>query len=1038
MAKKTVKPTGLSLVRTAEFDYTGSWKVADSNYDGGTQFQWMYRGVKNWEDAKKYKNVTILRGETSGSFSFNGHGYAGFFPTANWFITAVYFRVRGKRASEQDSNGNAINYDWSDWVGYTLWLNTPSNPIVTQQLDDTLDNKTTFSWEVITSDNDNKPFHDFFYQTMLIKNCNETNGAKLKWNSSQLGWQTGRVVATSGSKEIVEDSALFANGSYTRWLRVQSRGPAFRDGRYGYSNWSYAKHVYATPFWPDIVRWKVAVHKTTTLECTVWFRASQSASQPIDYTTLQYTITTPQAGFKCPSGASWTDLSTISDTGGDDAWHGFIDNTVGLDQCLWFRMTATHDRRTNYSYADDNVWVGKLTPPSGLNVEVNTSTYRATITATNNSAVPDSRLAVTYRGPGASGTIVLGFITHGETQVTVTFPNSTENRQRIFGVYAFQGSYTSAGGSPTRYTVKANMQSDRVEESIAGAPAISSLTPSDDLTEVAIRWSNPSGAYNTTEISWSNRSTAWDSTDQPSTYEVSNLHSNYWIITGLEPGQTYYFKMRAGRLGSDDTLSYGPYSTVKSIELTASSITTISTPVLSLSKTIAARGENITASWSYVATDGAQTYAEIALKTGTTDSPVYTTIAHATTLQHATFAIPSSWSNGSTYDLSVRIKIDNKETSSWSNPASIAIADPPVVNIEASSFSTITVGGRSVKAWQALPATVTLSTTVSGAEKYIVVIQRASDYHVNRPDEDEFNGYEGETVFSYTLNADSSGTTSVTIDNEHLTGYLDDGASYRLIATAVDGLGQTDTAEQVFEIHWSHQAQMPDGQAEILVDKGVAVLSPIAPETVAEGDVCDIYRLSVDKPELVFAAADFGEQYVDPYPTIGETGGYRFVFKTANGDYITEDNVLAWKDVETNFQTLNHIIDFGENRINLMYNVDLSSSWSKDFKETQYLGGSVQGDWNPAVSRTGTVNSVAVIATDTELIEQLRRLAVYPGVCHIRTRDGSSYDANIDVSETRGYEPADLTANFSLSITRVDPESPAGMTYEEWLETQED
>ena len=61
-------------------------------------------------------------------------------------------------------------------------------------------------------------------------------------------------------------------------------------------------------------------------------------------------------------------------------------------------------------------------------------------------------------------------------------------------------------------------------------------------------------------------------------------------------------------------------------------------------------------------------------------------------------------------------------------------------------------------------------------------------------------------------------------------------------------------------------------------------------------------------------------------------------------------------------------------------------------------------------------------------------LATYPGVCHVRTPDGSSFAANIDVSEDRGDKMIRQLAKFSLEITKVDQEDVDGMTYEEWIE----
>ena len=330
-----------------------------------------------------------------------------------------------------------------------------------------------------------------------------------------------------------------------------------------------------------------------------------------------------------------------------------------------------------------------------------------------------------------------------------------------------------------------------------------------------------------------------------------------------------------------------------------------------------------------------------------------------------------------------------------------------------------------------------LSLTVTGAGEggvTRVVIERAEDYHMERPDERDYNGFEGETIAIYS----QTGEAAITIGNDDLIGHLDDGAKYRIIATVQDGIGQSSEVLQEFEVHWSHKALVPAAVVQIDQYYAAAVLKPVAPEGTLETDTCDIYRLSADKPELSYPGAAFGEKYVDPYPTIGEHGGHRFVFKTANGDYITENDEIAWTDMTEAegdvFRSESNIIDFGTGRVLLQYNSDLSISWKKDFTETKYLGGSIQGDWNPGVSRTGTFATM-VIANDLETITAMRRLAAYAGICHVRTKDGSNYAADVQVSESRKQSTAHGLAEFSLSITRVDPEGYDGLTYDEWIES---
>ena len=96
------------------------------------------------------------------------------------------------------------------------------------------------------------------------------------------------------------------------------------------------------------------------------------------------------------------------------------------------------------------------------------------------------------------------------------------------------------------------------------------------------------------------------------------------------------------------------------------------------------------------------------------------------------------------------------------------------------------------------------------------------------------------------------------------------------------------------------------------------------------------------------------------------------------------------------------------------------------------MGGSIQGDWNKGVSRTSSLTVEAAVDTDQELIQAIRRLATSPSICHIRTKDGSSYAADIQVSEKYAQSTAHMIVVFDLKITRIDPEELDGMTLAEW------
>lgn len=1008
----TAKPTGLTIARNG-MKFTLSWKIADKNYDAGLLLQ--YRTfIGKWT---KWSTIqTPNKKATAASVTLNAADY---FPRKNVWLYGISFRLCAKREG----------YAWSAYSTCTMDLTAPETPSLTANMSEMHSNVATFTWTTPNVSNTNlKPFTDVEWQTILVKESNVTDGSKLPWKSSTLGWATGTGSASGGISRT-EDTALLAQNSYTRWVRVRARGCGGNGKVKGLSFWRYAKHVYARPYAPVVntASIQMGAVKWVSMDWT----ANADAAHPIDAVVAQWAVATPLEGLQVPSGATWNDVTTIRDTSGRDAVKFAVDDPPSTDECLWVRVVVVHDSIERPS-APYYVYGGSLATPSGLTVTTNDSTFRATVTATNNSAVPDSDMAVVYRRSGKADVIV-GFIEHGETSITVQCPDWSKETAVAFGVYAFQGNAIAKGrlfGSTYSYGVEANLRSPAVWDggAVPLAPAEVTVNQSDTPGEVILTWAWTWTYADQTEISWSQNPNAWESTEEPSTYTVTNLNAALWRVAGLAVGTTWYFRLRFGRTNDED-VTYGPYSETVSIDLSSAP----NKPILSLTRSVIRKtGDSFTASWTYASTDGtAQAYAEIKEVTVSEDVVTYgQTVATTTTARHYTFKKAlTGWNTGSTHYLAVRTNSRSGHASAWSDPIPIAVAEPISINVGVNSFVSAQIddgdgGTRTVTALTAMPIEVEVTGAGEGGMT-AVVIERGATYEMDRPDESRYNGWDGEAVCIYT----QPGEVDTTLTREDLIGTLDDGAPYRLIATVQDTYGQSATEVIDFEVHWAHQALIPEGR--VTIGDGVALIRPIAPEGFTAGDTCDVYRLSTDKPVKVLEGAEFGTAYIDPYPTIGETGGYRFVYVTVEGDYITEDNTLAWTDIPAGVDSQKTIIDFDSRRVELAYDMRVSHTWEKDFTETAYLGGSVQGDWNLAIHRSATVGA-DVVTNDRALIEDMRRLAAYPGICHVRTVDGSSFAANVTVTEDRSYERAGKVAAFSLTITRVDGQGLDGVTYEEW------
>lgn len=1047
-------PTGLSMARNGS-KITCKWKKGEK-YNKGQQFA-------SKVGSNKWSTASIGSGTTSKVFSIPLSSY---FPTKKKYLTSVRFEVRGKKDKK-----------WSGWSSKSFAIGFPAKPTVTVTPDASIANKCVFGWSTSAPASGGNIFVDCEIDSMLVKNCNTTDGSKLTWkNTGSNGWQHWSGQSASGSKTITEGIAI-STGTHTRWFRVRSRGPR------GASKWTYGRRVYAAPY-VKVVEQATATRTDNGFQAYVKWSGSSNAAYPTDSITVDYTMATPDPGMVCPSGASPTTAVTMAQNGYTNAVSFPIDSNLGLDQALYVRVNSIHSLSTTYgdwTLVDSGGLAGKLKAPTLTNVVTDPATFKATITATNNSDVTDSFIAVIYRTASEPDDFaILGIIPYNSSSVTVQCPDWTGETVQ-FGIQAVAGSYdaTTRADGVGSYEITAAMESDIVWQAgtMPDAPNKISVAPTNVQGSVKVSWDWSWEDSNSAIISWADHPDAWESTDEPSEYTVSNVHASEWTIAGLETGQRWYIRVRLVNSQGDNAI-YGPWSEMATIDLSSAP----SIPSLALSSGIIPVGGSVSAYWAYVSTDGTgqacaditeaivdsnginygkyeltadntvvadKTYYELTGGVYVPQTPVGTEdpealgwyeivpniIERVETAQHVTlYADQLGWNQNETHYLCVRVvSVSGRVSDDWSAPVPVTIAAPLTATITATNLvsTTETIDGdtRTFNALESMPLEVTVTGAGDGGTTTLVV-ERAADYHIDRPDGTDFNGYAGETIFVMS----QTGEAQIIVNRDDLIGALDDGAPYRILATVEDGIGQTDTAELDFEVAWSHQAVDPE--ATVTMDGTVALITPTEPVGYQAGDTVDIYRLSADRPELIVEGAIMGTTYVDPYPAIGEFGGHRIVYKTIDGDYITPSNDIAWLDLgkdDGDYLDADYsIIDFGGEEVIVRYNLEVSNNWAKDFKETKYLGGSVQGDWNKGYSRTGTVKGLVVKTQDPTTIQQLKQLAIWDGICHLRTPDGSSFACDIEVSDDMSHSSAGKAYSVTLNITRVDVEELDGQTYAIW------
>lgn len=830
----------------------------------------------------------------------------------------------------------------------------------------------TFSWAcggAYTTTSSAFYFRDVEWQSILSPSKDAP-----EWTANNVDSGTG--VAT-GSQTYSSDSTGY------RHFRVRFRGIN------GASDWVALLKDQRTPyvaFNPSGTLYGNRLrYKFSALETLQYARPTQAqiyVAAAIPTTTSQ----TPPRG-RVPAGATWTLAATYNVTGQN--CDGEVTVTApAADQCLWMKITTINAGKTTTS---SEVFVANagLKAPTITDISVDRVNRTATISFTNNSDAPGVRIMAKSSNKANLGDVA-------GTATSITFAVEDLDYEN-FGLMAY--SQVLDIGQPQSAVVWQTVDTSRPT-----APTGLTATKVDgEQGKVNVAWTGSWASADKMEISWSSDKDAWTSNLDPDTHIVEN-NVKSCLIAGLQTGKVYYFQLRAILSGGDLTDDVkGPYSAQVSVDLTEAP----DAPAVTADKEVIQVGDAVTVSWSYVSRDGtAQAAASIYIDNAATAS-------YEVTGAMQSFTFIPSWANDTTHTIKVSTLSESGRQSDKSSAVSVSVDKVLTVTLTTSLVSSVLT---------AMPLTISVTGAGVGGQTKVSIV-RDGTYVAGRPDESKDDGFDGETIYTRAFTGNLSNFDIAVAD---LVGRLDENCYYFLNVTISDGK-QTASQSVRFQVLWNHQPVVPTATITNRAD-GLVQINVAQPSNYASGDFCQIYRLSKDRPELIIDKGLYATEYIDPYPASG--GGYRVVNVTSNGDYIGED-CPAWRDYAHTQVIDSLIIDFDEQSINLPYNLTLQSSWKKDFQRTSYLNGAVQGDWNKAVTMDASIGTVTV-RSDDERIDLLRALAAYPGIAHVRTPDGASYAADVQVKQSGEYSTG--LASFDLTIQRVSPEGNEGMTLADWNE----
>lgn len=520
---------------------------------------------------------------------------------------------------------------------------------------------------------------------------------------------------------------------------------------------------------------------------------------------------------------------------------------------------------------------------------------------------------------------------------------------------------------------------------------ILSATAGDDGESVIVHlgW-NATGTDDATgtELSWSEDADAWKSTEEPETYEftwsdgsttsggVTYRDSATITIKKLEEGTKYY--IRARRYLDGDTTTYSPYSNAETCYTS-----TAPEAVTATCDRYIPSGQPFSVYWTFAGNSTQKEWQIIS----TSGKVIASGKGSAGSARISAERLKSVTVNDSV-TFTVRVSSGSGFVSSEEH--TVTIVEPPALTITAPSQMT------------AQPYSFTA--TCSEVSDLIVIVTSGGAMG-QYPDGIKMQTA-GDTIYSdrvspeWTASGDEF-TTSIT-----LPAGLDfwNGVTYNMTVTAVDRTTnlRSDEIGATFDIDWTHKAVDPaefvtvtpvDEVTEDGVRRLAVEIALTPPTDSAETDVYDIYRMDGGAARLIGEGFPLTHTTADEYAPIGEGQRlyYRIALKTIDGD-------VSFADIEYDLPVNTLRFDWRDGYVELPYNITVGDGYSKSVDIRDHMDGSVDGYWNPNITRKSSLSTDMVTVKQPVEIELVKQLARYAGAVFVRTPTGSAFEADVEVT----------------------------------------
>ncbi len=580
---------------------------------------------------------------------------------------------------------------------------------------------------------------------------------------------------------------------------------------------------------------------------------------------------------------------------------------------------------------------------------------------------------------------------------------------------------------------------------------------------IVLEWAAVSAATSY-DIEYATKSSYFDASSEVSSINTSQPTTK-WIITGLETGHEYFFRVRAKIEGIGESA----WSNIVSVAFGEAP----AAPTTWSSTTSVIRGEPLSLYWIHNAKDGStETWAKITIfikRSREDENPIKTihTVKKTDDEKYIWQYSPetntwtsTSWS-GESDTTGGTSNEDEDRIASFTIDTSIYFTEGAVLEwFVQTAGLTEQYGDPSITRIVDIHAQPTLEMRVTGLEGDVIETLTSFPcyvYALAGPETQIPIGYHLSIVSSETYETvDQVGNVKmVNMGDEVYSKYFDirdsllvelsannidleNGVSYTVTCVVSMDSGLTGEATTEFKVSWTDEDFEPSMEIAVDKDNYATYIRPYCRDSegnLIEGVLLSVYRREFDGTftELALRLDNMKNTViVDPHPAL-DYARYRIVAISEETGAVSfydppgypmggKSVIIQWNEEWVGFETTSEDVmeqpPWVGSMLKLPYNIDISDKNNLDVELVEYIGRSHPVSYYGTQLGTTSTWSMVIDKKDKETLYALRRLAIWKGDVYVREPSGSGYWANINVSFSQKHR--ELTIPVTLDIVRVE------------------